>query len=446
VILPTSDNGDVMTPESIASEIKSSNLNIFIYFWAPWCGPCKMMSPNIDYIENFFGNRIRIIRCNVDESPEIAEYFGVSSIPIFKCVTGKEQPALSGFQNKNLLMDFVNSQPKSEKIPTDAEVKYIPPDDSEEAPLLQSISNICESYLGIISHFSNACKNNGGELRESNIKNYDPNTGINKASEIYSSEFIPLVLQHYLHLHSINKSSWSTEDLNSRFIETYRPFLDTAICPILQTALSHDIAEYYSIQAQIASIQQDDPDIAGMAIRGFTLFHGNVLAAPGLLSSFADLFGVGPKSDRLEALLEMDEKSADIISKRCVALFDTIVGIVERWENSVDEEIKISIAMRNQLAEIESEKEKCSKLQDTIAKLKKKIKNVPAEPAQLRESISRPPSTEDSHQVESQSVDCRIKALNTMLAQANARLWKFSLVAAIATFAICAAIWAIFLR
>lgn len=52
-------------------------------FWAPWCGPCKMMNPIIDELEKEFEGKVEVVRINVDESPAEAQKYGVMSIPTY---------------------------------------------------------------------------------------------------------------------------------------------------------------------------------------------------------------------------------------------------------------------------------------------------------------------------------------------------------------------------
>lgn len=52
-------------------------------FWAPWCGPCKIMDPVIDELEKQLGGKVKVERINVDEAPDQAQQYGVMSIPTY---------------------------------------------------------------------------------------------------------------------------------------------------------------------------------------------------------------------------------------------------------------------------------------------------------------------------------------------------------------------------
>ena len=69
--------------------LDSSNFNaaisadkpVLVDFWAPWCGPCKMLSPTIDALADEVGDSALICKVDVDQAPEIAQQFGVNQVP-----------------------------------------------------------------------------------------------------------------------------------------------------------------------------------------------------------------------------------------------------------------------------------------------------------------------------------------------------------------------------
>lgn len=54
---------------------------ILVDFWAEWCGPCRMISPILDEVAQAYSNRLRIVKLNVDENPEVPQKYGVRGIP-----------------------------------------------------------------------------------------------------------------------------------------------------------------------------------------------------------------------------------------------------------------------------------------------------------------------------------------------------------------------------
>ena len=63
------------------NQLLNSDLPVLIDFWAPWCGPCRMLSPLVDELAEEMDGRIVVAKCNVDENQALAMQYGVMSIP-----------------------------------------------------------------------------------------------------------------------------------------------------------------------------------------------------------------------------------------------------------------------------------------------------------------------------------------------------------------------------
>jgi thioredoxin 1 len=74
--------------DNFESEVLQSDKTVMVDFWAPWCGPCKVISPIIEEIGNEFQNQAKVVKINVDENNEIAMQFGIMSIPTLKFFKG----------------------------------------------------------------------------------------------------------------------------------------------------------------------------------------------------------------------------------------------------------------------------------------------------------------------------------------------------------------------
>ena len=87
---------------SFESDVLNATEPVVVDFWAEWCGPCRMIAPALDEIATAMGDKIKIVKLNVDENPTTAAKYGVMSIP-----------TLMLFKNGELASRQVGAAPKA---------------------------------------------------------------------------------------------------------------------------------------------------------------------------------------------------------------------------------------------------------------------------------------------------------------------------------------------
>lgn len=94
--------------DTFKAVVLESKLPVLVDFWAPWCGPCRIIAPVVDEIAKEFGGKLKCVKLNTDESPNVASEFGIRSIPtimVFK--GGKKCETIIGAVPKSTIVQTV---------------------------------------------------------------------------------------------------------------------------------------------------------------------------------------------------------------------------------------------------------------------------------------------------------------------------------------------------
>ncbi len=95
---------------SFESDVLQSDVPVLVDYWAPWCGPCKMIAPVLEDLAKEYDGKLKVVKVNVDENKEIATKYGIRGIPtltIFK--NGNAEGTKVGAVSKAQLAAFVDS-------------------------------------------------------------------------------------------------------------------------------------------------------------------------------------------------------------------------------------------------------------------------------------------------------------------------------------------------
>jgi thioredoxin 1 len=91
-----------LTDANFSSEVLESDQAVLVDFWAPWCGPCRQIAPMVEELAQEYAGSVKVAKVNIDDSPNLAMNYGVTSIP-----------TLIVFKGGDVVQRFVGAQPKN---------------------------------------------------------------------------------------------------------------------------------------------------------------------------------------------------------------------------------------------------------------------------------------------------------------------------------------------
>lgn len=99
-----------ITDAEFETEVLKTDQPVLVYFWASWCGPCRLMAPIVDTLAATYGDRLKIVKMEVDPNPDAVAKYKVEGVPAFRLIKAGEVVETSeGAVSKQKLQDLLEA-------------------------------------------------------------------------------------------------------------------------------------------------------------------------------------------------------------------------------------------------------------------------------------------------------------------------------------------------
>ena len=106
-----------ITDDNFMAEIMDSKLPVLIDCWATWCGPCKLLTPELEALAEEQADRLKIVKMDVDENPGLSELLGVSMMPTMVLfVDGVAEASVVGYRPREYILEQISPFLKTKKV------------------------------------------------------------------------------------------------------------------------------------------------------------------------------------------------------------------------------------------------------------------------------------------------------------------------------------------
>ena len=99
-----------VTDTSFQNDVLDSKTPVVVDFWAEWCGPCRMIAPSLDELSTEMGAKVKIVKINIDENPQVPTKYGVRGIPTLMIFQDGQVAAMKvGALPKNKIKEWIEA-------------------------------------------------------------------------------------------------------------------------------------------------------------------------------------------------------------------------------------------------------------------------------------------------------------------------------------------------